>query len=371
MVPHADSMTTPFDRVRSLISACGLTQARFAQEVGLDPTKLSKSLSGTRRFTSMEFAAIAARCDVSVDWILTGEEPALATAARGAIGSTVEQALAEATRLIELRESATRIGYQQRWRPVAYASGSGLAIERGAALAAAALDRLESLDLDVVALDLAGVIEQAFGVDVCLAPLGQSFDGLAAATPEAKLIVAAVSPVPYRQRFTIAHELGHLLASDDQGIHRDPDIMASHTSRDISEMQANAFAAGFLMPEAVLSMSVKPGFTETRFAELSARLLVSPSALAYRLEGLRLIDGMTRDRWRGMTAKRAASLAGAECSLSEAAAYSSTPRVPRPLAHDLFTAYLKGATTLRPYANLLGVDASVLREGIEDPDSDS
>lgn len=40
------------ERVRELIGRRGQTQAAFAAEIGLDPTKLSKSLSGVRRFSS-------------------------------------------------------------------------------------------------------------------------------------------------------------------------------------------------------------------------------------------------------------------------------------------------------------------------------
>lgn len=52
-----------------------------------------------------------------------------------------------------------------------------------------------------------------------------------------------------RQRFAMAHELGHLLAHDDQEIHQDRDIYAAENQRSGSEMRANAFAAAFLMPE--------------------------------------------------------------------------------------------------------------------------
>ena len=52
-----------------------------------------------------------------------------------------------------------------------------------------------------------------------------------------------------RQRFAMAHELGHLLAHDDQEIHQDRDIHAAENRRSGSEMRANAFAAAFLMLE--------------------------------------------------------------------------------------------------------------------------
>ncbi|HTF47373.1 MAG TPA: TetR family transcriptional regulator, partial [Pseudonocardia sp.] len=41
-------------RVRGLIRVAPGAQRVFAEEIGLDETKLSKSLGGTRRFTAQE-----------------------------------------------------------------------------------------------------------------------------------------------------------------------------------------------------------------------------------------------------------------------------------------------------------------------------
>ena len=215
------TMTTPEERVRVIIGRSGLSQGEFASRIGLDPTKLSKSLSGVRRFTSLELAQIAELSVTTVDWILTGEESVLATAARASHGGSAAMALDQATELVELRESAARLGYPQAWTPVARREGQagvprGPAYAQGAQLAGDALAHLDSLGLHPVTLDLAGLVEAAFGADVCLAPLGEGFDGLAVTTPQARVIVAACGGQPYRQRFTIAHELGHLLAGDDQ-----------------------------------------------------------------------------------------------------------------------------------------------------------
>ena len=78
--------TTP-DRVRDLIQASGLSQGDFALRVGLNDSKLSKSLSGARRFSSLDLARIAEICEVTVDWLITGDEPPLALAARTTGGS--------------------------------------------------------------------------------------------------------------------------------------------------------------------------------------------------------------------------------------------------------------------------------------------
>jgi AcrR family transcriptional regulator len=47
-------------------------RARFAARIGLDPTKLSKSLRGIRRFRHEELARIAESFAVSIDWLLRG-----------------------------------------------------------------------------------------------------------------------------------------------------------------------------------------------------------------------------------------------------------------------------------------------------------
>ena len=111
-------MSTPADRIRDLIAESGMAQGDFAAAVGLDPSKMSKSLTGTRRFSSLDLARIAEHSKVTIDWLLTGEEPVLATAARAAVGSSAELALREAETLGELRETASRLGWPQPWRPV-------------------------------------------------------------------------------------------------------------------------------------------------------------------------------------------------------------------------------------------------------------
>ncbi|MFJ1935580.1 hypothetical protein ACIOGZ_23355 [Kitasatospora sp. NPDC088160] len=42
------------ERVRQVIGSTGETQAVMAERIGISPDKLSKSLGGKRRFTSLE-----------------------------------------------------------------------------------------------------------------------------------------------------------------------------------------------------------------------------------------------------------------------------------------------------------------------------
>jgi AcrR family transcriptional regulator len=68
-------------RVRGLIQAAPGAQREFAAAVGLDETKLSKSLSGTRRFTPAELVRIAEHSGVTVNWLLNGSDDAVTVTA--------------------------------------------------------------------------------------------------------------------------------------------------------------------------------------------------------------------------------------------------------------------------------------------------
>lgn len=71
---------------------------------------------------------------------------------------------------------------------------SGLDYEQGARLAGISLRHLDAGLSE--AGDLPRAIEAAFGIDVAVLPLGEGVDGLAAATPQARLILVAPTAVP-------------------------------------------------------------------------------------------------------------------------------------------------------------------------------
>lgn len=359
--------TTTADRVRTLIEQSGLSQGEFAERIGLDKTKMSKSLSGTRRFSSLDLARIADVTGANVDWLITGDENELAMAARVASGTSTATATAEARRLAAVRADLAFLGYPQPWESPALPPGTGGGYARAAeALAEVTRARLAEHAFAVTDADLAGAIEATFGADVAIADLGSDVDGLAVGNDEVKLILASTSSVPWRQRFTIAHELGHLMARDDHGLHVDEDIYAPEHRRQPSEQRANAFAAALLMPVDMLREAVgSSGLTDEGFARLACQLRVSPSALAVRLSQLRLVAGSTFDRFRGMTAQQAAQLAGAAPQLAADVAESRRPRTPGLLARDTYAAYMAGDATLRPYANLIGQDVDSLRAALE------
>ncbi|WP_346074056.1 TetR/AcrR family transcriptional regulator [Saccharopolyspora thermophila] len=71
-----DTMSALRQRVRDVLREYPGSQRAFAERIGLDPTKLSKSLTGTRRFTPAELARIAEAGGVTVNWLINGSDQA-------------------------------------------------------------------------------------------------------------------------------------------------------------------------------------------------------------------------------------------------------------------------------------------------------
>jgi AcrR family transcriptional regulator len=68
-------------RVRELIRSMPGAQREFAAAIGLDETKLSKTLTGTRRFSPHELVRVAECCGVTVNWLINGSDDALTVTA--------------------------------------------------------------------------------------------------------------------------------------------------------------------------------------------------------------------------------------------------------------------------------------------------
>ncbi|WP_139004964.1 TetR/AcrR family transcriptional regulator [Arthrobacter crystallopoietes] len=62
------------ERVRKSIKNSGMAQREVAHHIGLDETKLSKALNGTRRFHPQELTDLADITGVTVNWLLSGSD---------------------------------------------------------------------------------------------------------------------------------------------------------------------------------------------------------------------------------------------------------------------------------------------------------
>lgn len=70
------------DRVRQVVASAGVSQREFARRIVMDPSKLSRSLGGTRRFTAAELARIADAGGVDAGWLLGSRTPPAASPRR-------------------------------------------------------------------------------------------------------------------------------------------------------------------------------------------------------------------------------------------------------------------------------------------------
>ena len=136
----------------------------------------------------------------------------------------------------------------------------------------------------------------AEGCLVKAAFLDGELSGMAFITDDRPVIVVNSRHHPNRQRFTIAHELGHHLMHRSMllsGVHVDKGILRrdaeSSTGEISSEIQANAFAAELLMPRQLMqpylsgSFDVEDDIAVHRLAEMFG---VSTAAMTNRILNL-------------------------------------------------------------------------------------
>jgi Zn-dependent peptidase ImmA (M78 family) len=95
------------------------------------------------------------------------------------------------------------------------------------------------------------------------------------------------SDATVRQRFTIAHEIGHFLLKHDPS-HRDGPEQFSVENKDPREIAANRFAAELLMPaDAIRLLVFEKGISD--LVKLATKANVSQVAMQYRLKNLGLV----------------------------------------------------------------------------------
>lgn len=146
-------------------------------------------------------------------------------------------------------------------------------------------------------------IAQAHHINVRSQPLEDTVSGMLVIKNTYAIIGVNENHHPNRQRFTIAHELGHFLLHRDEAhvfVDAKPVFFRDERSaagRQQQEIQANRFAAELLMPESVLQARIAnqplnpflDPFDDLTVQRLAAEFGVSIQALTIRLTRLGLI----------------------------------------------------------------------------------
>ena len=135
-------------------------------------------------------------------------------------------------------------------------------------------------------------------IEVRLAPTKEDVSGALIVDGKAAYIAVNDAHHQNRQRFTIAHEIGHFcLHKDGDHVHFDEDFRVykrngrSALAIDPQEIEANQFAAELLMPTNMLrsDFTKVKGMEEDAIATLASRYRVSSKAMEFRLQNLGLI----------------------------------------------------------------------------------
>jgi len=282
-------MITP-SRLQQARELRGLKQTVLAQQVGVHPSAIAQLETGRIQPSPAVLDALSRA---------TGFPPAFFTRPSGPIlplGSLRFRARAAMTA-------------RQRRQACWYAQTLYELMAQMAAQTEYPAPRLPRLDRDPVAA--AAVTRQALGLppDQPIGPLIRTLErggvwvlaipvplprrdacsawaGGDGATP---VIVVAATPAGDRRRFSVAHELGHLV------LHQLPQG-SPHTL----EQQADAFAEAFLLPAAAMRAALVPPVTLTTLADLKVRWGVSLQALIRRAHTL---DIITPSQYRSLSAQ--------------------------------------------------------------------
>jgi Zn-dependent peptidase ImmA (M78 family) len=135
------------------------------------------------------------------------------------------------------------------------------------------------------------------GVVVSRTPADDDISGFLFRQPDGSAIIG-VNALHHsnRQRFTIAHEIGHFELHKFDQVHVDRSIIklrskVSSTGEDSEEIEANRFAAELLMPEEFLLKDLEESTVidlndERRMQQLAKKYQVSVQAMTNRLVSL-------------------------------------------------------------------------------------
>jgi Zn-dependent peptidase ImmA (M78 family)/transcriptional regulator with XRE-family HTH domain len=221
--------------------------------------------------------------------------------------------------------------------------------------------------------DLARLIEERSGTMVVVAAFPDGVDGLALTDPQAGNTVLAVGETVHweRQRFTLAHELGHLIAGD-----RVVEAVTS-TSSSPTETAASEFARNFLVPLADLRSRAEgrtEPWDELAVASLAWEYRVSPAVLAIQLRRAGLAPDSLVGRVSQVSANSWSVLGGWEPERHSLAAASATRRVPPALIERALRAWTRALIPSATIARLLAeeteaVEARLRELGIEQDES--
>lgn len=217
--------------------------------------------------------------------------------------------------------------------------------------------------------DLFEFAHLAANVDVLSIEASQAEHGLSMMDPVTgrAVITVATTPNPMRQRSSIAHELGHVLAGDLA----QPEPLAPG-ERSPQEIQADAFARHLLVPVSAIrkrlpQAGARAHLTVAYLSDLVQEFEASPALIAIQVRDAGLIDSITHARWCRTTSTDLATTYGWLSQYASLVADSERPRAPQGLMARAVEGYRRGVLGIEELALWYGPGAAALREGLGEP----
>lgn len=136
-------------------------------------------------------------------------------------------------------------------------------------------------------LDIEWVAEKLFGLNVIKRDLGEA-SGFLNVLDNQWCIFVNKFENERRQRFTIAHELGHFVLHKDRNVTSKDVIFFRDENTNAEEQEANNLASELLMPEKKIREYIKEGYNTISL--LADKFCLSTPAVRYRLYRLGLIS---------------------------------------------------------------------------------
>lgn len=142
-------------------------------------------------------------------------------------------------------------------------------------------------------------IARALGAQITYEAFEGEISGMLLRDEDTLVIGVNSRHAPTRQRFTVAHEIGHILIHEGRPIFIDRFVRVNFRDGEsgIEEIEANAFAAELLMPHKLIyaaadrALLKHPEYTPEELARLLARQFeVSTAAMQYRLINLEVLN---------------------------------------------------------------------------------
>ena len=265
-------------RVRRARDAAGISQSQLAAALGISQAAVSNLEAGTRPLRVEELVVLSRLLGKELDYFV-----APTRSPRGPVGVTLRASVAELA-LPDFREAVNAFLDDVEAEPLPEPTttiGATNPEEAAAQVRQATGQKQPPIDVREIAHKL--------GVGVFTRPFPEALSALILRHGENAIIGVNSGQSHVRQRFSIAHELGHFVLHHHDQHFIEYGLAPSADGEQpnyhpVNERAANQFAAELLMPAELVRKDAKT----SSLARLATRYEVSQEAMGFRLVNLGL-----------------------------------------------------------------------------------